>query len=99
MQAKLPINLEEVGLKDLEEGQTVYTVPWAMFAGTDRALWLNGDYFMTAQAQGTSMMRVIKKDGRYIVDVSKCRDYTWSLGGAQYVGGFVPLPVSELTGG
>ena len=96
MQATLPENLESVGLKDILENQSVYTVPWAMYADNNRMLWLNGNYTFGDQPHGTQQMRVIKMNGEYICDVSRCKDHSWSCGGNQFMGNFVSLPVARL---
>lgn len=98
MPAKLPESLEEVGLKDIVEGETVYTVPWAMYADYNGELWLNGNYSIHNQRGGTVQMGVTKKHGEYICDVSYCKSHGWSRGGGQFVGDFTPLPVASLVG-
>lgn len=60
MQAVLPESLEEVGLKDLADGESVYTVPWAMYADDNGALWLNGNYHFEKSPGGTRQMKVTK---------------------------------------
>ena len=40
MQAKLPESLESDGLKDIIEGESVYTLPWGMYADDEGNLWL-----------------------------------------------------------
>ena len=98
MQAVLPENLEEVGLKDIADGESVYTVPWAMYADDNGALWLNGNYSFDKHSHGTHEMKVTKDKGDYICDVSLCKDHGWHRGGGQFVGVFVPLPVAKLVG-
>jgi hypothetical protein len=98
MNAKLPEELEYVGLKDLIEGESTYTLPWAMYADDEGNLWLNGNYPLNKEPKGTAKMRVTKRNGGYIVDVSLCKDSRWSRGGGQFVGEFVPLPVHKVVG-
>ena len=98
MQAKLPESLESDGLKDMVEGESVRTLPWGMYADDEGSLWLNGNYPITDQPQGTSKMLVTKKHGDYIVDVSNCKEHGWERGGGQFVGDFIPLPVAQLVG-
>ncbi|MEI8355177.1 MAG: hypothetical protein WCG31_03630 [Deltaproteobacteria bacterium] len=98
MQAKLPKSLEEVGLKDIVDGESVYTVPWAMYADDKGLMWLNGNYTFENHSMGTLKMKVSKKSGGYICDVSMCKDQRWSRGGGQFVGDFKPLPVAKLVG-
>lgn len=97
-QANLPDENEEIGLKDLLDGEVVYTVPWAMFADRQGNLWLNGNYTFRDKPMGTLRMKVSKMRGEYIVDISHCQYHKWSRGEPGYVGGFVALPVAELLG-
>jgi hypothetical protein len=60
MVAYLPEEMEEVGLKDLLEGDVVYTVPWAMYAEEDGSLWLHGGYNFEYSPKGTLEMKVSK---------------------------------------
>lgn len=98
MQAKLPESLEAVGLKDIVDGESVYTVPWAMYADDNGSMWLNGNYSFEDHSGGTLRMKVTKKSGDYICDVSMCKDHGWSRGGGQFFGDFIPLPVAKLVG-
>jgi hypothetical protein len=98
MQAVLPESLKEVGLKDIVDGESVYTVPWAMYADDNGALWLHGDYHFEKDSGGTLQMKVTKDKGDYICDVSLCKDHGWSLGGGKFIGNFVSLPVAKLVG-
>ena len=96
MNAILPEQHEQIGLKDLLNKEVVYTVPWAMYADSNGELWLNGDYTFGLSSRGTSTMKVTKKDSQYICDISKCKDHKWNCGTPGYVGNFTPLPVSKL---
>jgi hypothetical protein len=98
MQAKLPKNLETTGLKDMKDGESAYTLPWAMYADEEGSLWLNGEYPVSEKEEKTSCMLVTKERDWYIVDVSRCGEYTWSKGGGAFLGDFIPLPVSKLIG-
>ncbi len=93
-QAMLPESLEEVTLKDLMDGEVVYTVPWAMWSDKSGRLWLNRGYTFDHQPGGTVKMKVSKNDGKYICDVSLCKDHGWQRGSGWTNG----LPVSEVVG-
>jgi hypothetical protein len=99
MQAVLPDSLERNTLSDLIIGETVYTVPWAMYAGQDGRLWLNGNYSIHHSSGGTAQMAVTKTKDGYTVDISQCKDERWGRGEGNYVGGSAPIPVSKLVGG
>jgi|WetSurMetagenome_2_1015567.scaffolds.fasta_scaffold371585_2 hypothetical protein len=60
MRAKLPPSLEEVNLKSLCNGMSVYVVPWAMYAEEDGSLYLNGNYTFSPRPGGTENMKVTK---------------------------------------
>jgi hypothetical protein len=98
MQARLPESRESIGLKDMIEGETAYTMSWAMYADYDGFLWLNGNYPIRSDAEGTATMKVTKKNGNYIVDISGCRNFSLDKSGAHFAGEFTPLPVAELLG-
>jgi hypothetical protein len=98
MSAKIPDSLIEITLKDILEGESVFTVPWCMYAEKDGSLFLNGNYSFYHEPHGTVSMKVTKKDGEYVVDISLCADHRWNPSGACFVGNFTPLPVDELIG-
>lgn len=99
MNVRLPDELEKKTLETLLPGETVYTLPWAMFADKDGELWLNGNYPYSQEPYGTMSMRVSRVRGGYHVDLSHVDSgsRTWSRVGAGYVGNPNPLPVVELT--
>lgn len=98
MQATLPKSLKSVGLKDMVEGESAYTLSWGMYADKEGKLWLNGSYPFVYQMDAPFDMLVTKKDGVYIVDVSNCKERIWELDSGWFSGDFIPLPVAELVG-
>lgn len=96
MGAFLTEEMEEVGLKDLVEGESVYTVPWAMYAEEDGSLWLHGGYTFEDSPKGTLQMKVSKIDGEYVVNLSQCGDHKYSRTGACYMGTVTPIRVAKL---
>lgn len=101
MNAKLPDFLEQRKLSDLMIGETVWTVPWAMFADDDGDLWLYGNFSYHEGPGGTVSMKVSKTGSGYVVDISECKDYRWSRDGessAVMVKKGNSIPVTKLKG-
>ena len=93
---KIPDHLAEVTLKDTVQNETVYTVPWAMYAETDGELFINGKYDVSHSPGGTNTMILTRVDDGFRVDISRCKDYRWSQTGCHHVGGSYPMPVLSL---
>jgi hypothetical protein len=74
-QAVLPEGLEEETIASMMTGEVRWTVPWAMWADTCRALWLHPDYTTSAHPGGTVQMRV-----------ERCADgfHAWPPAGYKY---------------
>jgi len=96
MNARLPDELVQCGIKDMIEGEVGWTVPWAMYADYDGSLWLNGSYTLQENPGGTVEMMISKKYNQYIVDITHCLEWKWNKGTPGFVGDFEPIPVSEL---
>ena len=89
-------SLEITTLEDLRNRESIYAVPWDMQADEQGFLWLaNGDYTLYRQPFGTSTMKITKKNGLYICDVSLCNDWVWHKDGRGWTDGF---PVAEVIG-
>lgn len=87
-QSFLPDELEEVGIKDLLEGEEAYTVPWAMFADSEGALWIKGSYPFHQVPGGTVQMRIRRRAGMIEVFQDTIpEDHRFSRGKSAYVGG------------
>lgn len=100
MNAILPKTKEGNQLKDLQPGNEVYTVPWAMYADSNGELWLNGNYDYDIRPRGIMKMKVQNTPNGYIVDISNCGDFTWNKHEQPgFVGDFTPIPVSDLIEG
>ena len=88
-------SLEITTLQDLKNREYIYVVPWEMRADEQGFLWLaNCDYTLYRQPFGTYGMKVTKKNGLYICDVSLCNGYVWHKG----IGWTDGLPVAEVIG-
>jgi hypothetical protein len=66
-QATLPDGLERPNLAGMTIGQTAYTMPWMMWADSDRRLWLIPSAPAHGQPGGTVRMRVdLRRDGYHV---------------------------------
>ena len=96
--ATLPEGLADAdhSIASMDVGEGGWTVPWAMWVGPYRALWLNGRYTIQAQSGGTAQMYVWRDEAGWHVDASCCRkDEQWGEG--RYVGGALPVAVATFT--
>lgn len=96
-QARLPASKQEEVIADMQPGDSGWTMPWAMYADNDNALWLNGSYTIHAQPGGTVEMRVWRDagDGYWRVDASRCDRHRWGRGGGCFMGDFKPIPIAD----
>ena len=78
-------------LRDMQIGDTGYTVPWAMSVDRDRKCWLRASYTIDTQPGGTVQMRVTRREDGY---------HVWLVDGHAYdpveLPAFEFLPVVEL---
>lgn len=95
-QAKLPEELRQQLLTDLKEGQSAWTVPWAMTAGADGKLWIDTKFSIHERTRGTAAMKVTRTGDGYTCDISRCKDRFWSKSDTIYVGGDNKSPVVQL---
>lgn len=94
-QARLPEELRDTAkIANMEAGQVRYTVPWAMKADLDGALWLRPDYLASERPGGTVEMRIERRgDGYHVWPVP---GYRYSPDGAHPAGGpYIPVAVLE----
>lgn len=77
----------------MDEGDSGWTVAWAMFHDNERRLWLNGNYTVHSLSRGTADMRVWRDERGWHVDASRCR-HTWS--GGAYTGTFAFIAVTTV---
>ena len=73
-------DMEEVTLADLLDGETVYTVPWAMQADGGGALWIAVDFSFQQEPMGTCHMQVRKEGDLYHVSKKSLRDHKFKTG-------------------
>ncbi len=81
-QAQLPDHLEEVTIRDMLEGESGYTAPWAMWADANGRLWLNGSYPFrkeAGEAGKTAQMKITRINKSFEVDISRCKNERWAL--------------------
>lgn len=54
-------DLVEVTISDMLQDEICYTLPWAVFACEDGAVWINGNYSFTSTPEGNSQTRIERK--------------------------------------
>lgn len=91
-QAILPEHMEGPSIDGMMVGESAWTVPWAMCADSNRALWLNGAYPIYREPGGTVAMRVERRSDGY---------HVWRVEGHRYHLSVSPpqpseVPVAEL---
>jgi hypothetical protein len=63
----LPEDREANSIRTMMIGEDGYTYPWAMWADSDRRLWLYPDYPVHSTPAGTLRMRVeLREDGWHV---------------------------------
>jgi hypothetical protein len=93
-QSILPEAYEQKNIRKMDEGEIGYTVPWAMYATSDRLLWINGNYSVHQTPYGTYHLRIKRVRNGVIVDEKTIGDHSLSIGGASFVGGCDEMPVA-----
>ena len=88
--------LEETEIKHMLQGETGWSVPWAMYSDKSRQLWLNGNYAIKENPRGTLSLKIKRTKDGYEVDVSECENYRWSCHESCYVGEFEPIRVAKI---
>jgi len=73
--AKLPAAFREATIASMKPGRPYYTVPWAMQADENGALWLRRGYTAWDCPGGTAQMRVERRDDGY---------HVWPVPGERY---------------
>jgi hypothetical protein len=96
-QATLPQAYRESTISAMHVGQTVFTVPWAVWVDHDMLCWLHPGYSVDSGPGGTVQMQVTRKaDGYHVWGV---RGFSYSpQQTAHYVGadGTEFIPVAEF---
>jgi hypothetical protein len=82
----LPSEMLEDIISNMKEGDVGYTVPWAMFAGEDRRMYIVGTYSIHIVPGGTVHMRITKRNGEILIDKSSITDEKYTPGSPCYVG-------------
>lgn len=73
---KLPESMIQHTISKMVVGEVAYTLPWAMWADTDRNGWLHPDYPAKKERSGNSDMRVIRMKDGFHVWVPRGQTYT-----------------------
>lgn len=91
-QSTLPDHLEENTIKGMDIGDTGYTVPWAMFAGGDRRLWIDGNFTIDSEPGGTVCMLIKRMSDGIDVQESTIGDHKFQANGEGREGVVAPPP-------
>lgn len=94
----LPEELEQITIDGLLEGESAYVVPWAMWADSERTLYINGNYSAHFQAGGTVHMRITRRGDVIEVDRHTIGDHRYTPGPSGFVGGDVRAIPVRLVG-
>lgn len=86
-QSTLPESLESFTIAKMLPGDTAYTLPWAMWADENRALWINGNYPIRERPGGTVQLFIKRTETGVTVDMSTIGDHTYDPGPCPFVGG------------
>lgn len=78
MPIRLPANMKQKVIRDLSDNESAYTVPWAMSADLNGALYIRADYTAHETPGGTVQMHITKTPYGMIVDTSQCPHYKWT---------------------
>jgi len=71
----------DISIASMDEGQSGWTVPWAMFHDSQRKFWLNGAYTLNDSPGGTVQMHVRRDPDGWHVDCTSCRNHRWGESG------------------
>lgn len=95
----LPDDLVEDQIKNMPEGKNFYTVPWAMFADSNRQLFVVGTYTYESNIMGTVHMKIRKENGIILVDRKSIGNQKYSPGTPCYMGvteaDYIPARIVE----
>jgi hypothetical protein len=72
----LPEEFERETIERMLPGDEGFTEPWAMYAETDRTLWINGRYLVRPQPAGTAHLKIKRTSKGVIVykdTIGDCR--------------------------
>jgi hypothetical protein len=78
-QALLPEAYESPSIDSMLEGDTFFTVPWAMWVDRERRCWLHPGYIIHEEPGGTVEMLVTRTADGFVVDISGVEDHKWGL--------------------
>jgi hypothetical protein len=97
MAAYLPIGKADAdhSIATMDEGESGFTQPWAMYHDNLRRLWLNGKYTVRREPFGTACMKITREADGWHVDASAVESgYQWGEDG--FVGGSYPIAVASV---
>jgi hypothetical protein len=78
-QVRLSEDLETQTIAQMVNGDTFFTVPWAMWVDKKRRCWLDPDYTVHQEKGGTVQMGVAKSEDGYSVDITSVDNPNWEL--------------------
>lgn len=73
----LPEELEQTSIEDLQEGESAYCVPWAIWVKLDKRSFINGHFSFESEEEGTLTMHIKRRGSEILVDKD-------SLGGHKF---------------
>ena len=76
--SKLPEELEEIGIEDLQEGEVAYTMPWCIWLKMDRSASINKHSPFSTEEKGTLDMRIKKRASEVLVDMDSLKNSKFS---------------------
>jgi hypothetical protein len=74
---KLPGHLEELGIADLMDGASAYTLPWAIWVDREGVPRINGNYTFEKEPMGTVSMRIERRGDEIYVDLDSIEGETF----------------------
>lgn len=92
----LPETYEEDTIERMLPRETGYTLPWAMWADSNRVLWINGNYPIYKEPFGTSHMLIQRTPTGVIVYQATIKDHKYNAGDSQWNNSPHKLPVEGL---
>ena len=76
--SKLPEEFEAVGIEDMLQGESAYTVPWSVWVKPDGTAEINGTFPFHEKPVGTSKMGIIRDTDHVKVDTKTIKGETFS---------------------
>lgn len=71
----LPEEFDALGIKDLIDGETAYTVPWSVWVKLNGTAAINGNFNFEEQPSGTLSMEIKKQGNKIQVNLKTVGKY------------------------